>query len=388
MPWRESSVVDQRLEFVKLAEADSVSFAELCRRYGVKRDTGYKWLARYRREGLQGLADRSRTPHRSPWRTPAHTEALVCKVRRAHPSWGGRKIRGFLLRQGHVEVPAASTITQILRRNNLMADEVAQPRTYKRFEAAAPNRLWQMDFKGWVALANGQRVHPFGLLDDHSRYNLCLQASLNQRTPTVKGYLGEVFGHYGLPDRILCDNGSPWGHTVGYPWTPLTVWFADLGIASSHIRPFHPQTQGKEERFHRTLDLEVISTRARWETTTQLQGAFDDFRTLYNHHRPHQALGETVVPADRYQPSPRALPERLPPLAYPQGTAVRKVSDAASISFKGRRFRVGKPFRGLHVGVRPTTTDGVYDVFYRHFRIKTIDLSTMSPNALPPCSRS
>ena len=383
MPWRESAVVDQRLEFVRLAETSSIPFAQLCRRYGVKRDTGYKWLARYHQQGAAGLRDRSRKPHRSPWRTPRKTEELVCEVRRANPAWGGRKIRGFLLRQGHVEVPAGSTITQILRRNDLMADNITQPRAYKRFEAEAPNRLWQMDFKGWVALANGQRVHPFGLLDDHSRYNLCLQASENQRTPTVKGYLTSVFAHYGLPNRILCDNGSPWGHTVGYPWTPLTVWFADLGIVTSHIAPFHPQTQGKEERFHRTLDLEVISTRALWDTTSQLQGAFDEFRTLYNHHRPHEALGETVAPADRYRPSPRALPNQLPPLTYPQGSAVRKVGETAVISFKGRRFKVGKPFRGLHVGVRPTTSDGVFDVYYRHHKIKTIDLSTMSPNARP-----
>jgi len=382
MPWRESSVVDQRLEFVQLANHSSVSHAELCRRYGVKRDTGYKWLSRYNQEGVAGLADRSRKPLRSPNRTAPKTEELVCEVRRAHPAWGGRKIRGFLLRQGH-DMPAASTITQILRRNDLMAHSDPPPRAYRRFEAPAPNALWQMDFKGWVALANGQRIHPFGLLDDHSRYNLCLRASGDQRTPTVKGYLTEVFSRYGLPDRMLMDNGSPWGHTVGYPWTPLTVWFADLDIVTSHIRPFHPQTQGKEERFHRTLDLEVISTRARWDTTAQLQGAFDDFRTLYNHHRPHQALGETIVPADRYQASPRALPDQLPPLHYPQGTAVRKVSTRASISFKGHDYRVGKAFRGQSVGVRPTTADGVYEVYYRHFRIKTIDLSTMSPNARP-----
>ena len=383
VPWRESSVADQRLEFVRLAQQGTISFAELCRRYGVKRDTGYKWLARYQQEGPGGLHDRSHKPLRSPNRTDPGTEELVCEVRRAHPAWGGRKIRGFLLRQGHTQVPAGSTITQILRRNDLMATATAQPRAYQRFETDAPNALWQMDFKGWVSVATGDRVHPFGLLDDHSRFNLSLRASTDQQTPTVKGYLAEVFSVYGLPDRILCDNGSPWGNTVGQPWNPLTVWFADLGIATSHIRPFHPQTQGKEERFHRTLDLEVISTKARWDTVGQLQGAFDDFRTLYNHHRPHQSLGETVVPADRYRPSPRTMPATLPELSFPQGSQVRKVTERADISFKGKRIRVGKPFRGLHVGVRPTTTDGVFDIYYRHRKVKTFDLSTISPNARP-----
>ena len=164
MPWQEVSVVDQRLEFVRLAESGLVSFAELCRRFGVKRDTGYKWLERYRREGVDGLADRSRRPHRSPGRTLVHVEKLVCDVREDHPAWGGRKIRGFLLRQGHAGVPAASTITQILRRHGLTSDPVAPARAYQRFEADAPNQLWQMDFKGWVGLVDGVRVHPFGLL--------------------------------------------------------------------------------------------------------------------------------------------------------------------------------------------------------------------------------
>ena len=161
------------------------------------------------------------------------------------------------------------------------------------------------------------------------------------------------------------------------------MWFADLGIGTSHIRPFHPQTQGKEERFHRTLNLEVISTRARWHTVGQLQEAFDDFRTLYNHHRPHQALGETAVPADRYQPSGRPMPTTIPQLTFPDGSHVRKVGSNALISFRGHHIRIGRPFRGLHVGVRATTTAGHYDVYYRHNKIKTFDLSTMSPNRRP-----
>lgn len=388
MPWRELSVVDQRLEFVRLAESGVVSFAELCRRFGVKRDTGYKWLGRYQRFGVDGLVDRSRRPLRSPLRTSGAVEELVCAVRRAHPAWGGRKIRGFLLRQGHEGVPAASTITQILRRHGLLIPAVPPRRDYQRFEADAPNRLWQMDFKGWFRLATGQRVHSFGVIDDHSRFNLSLRASTNQRTPTVQGYLSAVFATYGLPDRILCDNGSPWGNTEGQPWTPLTVWFADIGIATSHIRPFHPQTQGKEERFHKTLQLEVIAQRPRWDSIDQLQDAFDDFRTLYNQHRPHEALGETVVPADRYQPSSRSLPATVPNVTFPAGSIPRKVSDAAYIQFQGRKFRIGKAFRGRYVGVRPTTTDGIYNIYYRHHLIKTIDLSTKSPNARPPSPRS
>lgn len=388
MPWREVSVVGQRAEFVRLAESGVVSFAELCRRFGVSRQTGYVWLGRYRREGDAGLVDRSSRPHSHPATTPVEVEALVCEIRRQHPAWGGRKIRGFLLRQGHSRVPAASTITQILRRNHLLASAVAEPRAYQRFEAEVANRLWQMDFKGWMVCSNGTRVHPFGVLDDHSRFNLSLQASLNQQTATVRGYLTAVFVRYGLPDRMLMDNGAPWGNDRDHPWTPLTVWLCDLGIEISHIRPYRPQTQGKQERFHRTLDLEVFATRPAWNSPHQLQAAFDTFRTLYNHHRPHEALGETVVPADRYQPSTRTFPHQIEPPDYPDNATLRKVTNGGRISYHNHEYRVGKAFTGKTVALTPTTTDGTYTVHYRHHHIKTINLSGTNPNTRQQPTRS
>lgn len=388
VPWREVSVVSQRGEFVRLAEAGVVSFAELCRRFGISRETGYVWLRRFRAEGDAGLIDRSCRPHSHPGRTPDDVEALVCATRRAHPAWGGRKIRGFLLRQGHLGVPAASTITQILRRNNLVTPVLAQPRAYQRFQAALPNRLWQMDFKGWLTVTSGQRVHPFGILDDYSRFNLSLDASLNQQTATVQRILTNVFHRYGLPDRMLMDNGAPWGNDRSHPWTPLTVWLCDLGIVVSHIRPYRPQTQGKQERFHRTLALEVLNTRPRWETPNQLQDAFDSFRTLYNHHRPHEALGETIVPADRYQPSTRSLPNRIDPPHYPDNAQLRRVTTGGRISYRNQRYRVGKAFTGKQVAITPTTTDGIFHVTYRHHHIRTINLSGTYPNTRQEPSRS
>jgi len=379
-------VLEQRLEFCRLVEAGGVPFAELCRRFGVKRDTGYKWWARWLEEGDAGLVDRPRTPRGSPARTGEEMEGLVCGVREKHLAWGGRKIRGFLLRQGHAGVPAASTITQILRRHERVAAPAA-PRGYRPFEHPAPNDLWQMDFKGSFQLADGQPVHTLGVLDDHSRFNLCLAACTDQQTATVKTLLVATFRHYGLPQAILCDNGSPWGNTIGEPWTPLTVWLADLGVKPVHSRPRHPQTAGKQERFHWTLDLEVISTRPHWDSYPQVQGAYDSWRPIYNHHRPHQSLGETVVPADRYQPSPRPYPEHVNPPDYPDGADIRTV-DHGRISWRGHRWRVGKAFHGKPVAIRPTTSDGIYTVYYRHHPIRTINLSTMSPNTRPPSPRS
>ena len=218
MPWREVSVVEQRLAFVRLAQAGGVSFAELCRRFGITRSTGYKWLGRFERDGRDGLVDRSRRPHGSPDRTPAAIEELVCSVRERFPAWGGRKIRGFLLRQGHQAIPAASTITQILRRNGFLPGAV-EPRGYQRFERNQPNELWQMDFKGWFALSTGQRVYPFGVIDDHSRYSVSLHACTDQQTATVQQHLVTAFTRYGLPHAMLMDNGSPWGNTWDQPWT-------------------------------------------------------------------------------------------------------------------------------------------------------------------------
>lgn len=237
----------------------------------------------------------------------------------------------------------------------------------------APNRLWQMDFKGWIATSQG-RAEPFDILDDHSRFNLCLRIA-DQSELTIRRLLNATFGRYGLPDRVLCDNGSPWGNTQpGHRWTGLGVWLLDLGIGVVHSRPFHPQTLGKDERFHRTLNLEVISTRARWDNPQQLQRAFDRWRTIYNHQRPHDALGG-AVPADRYQPSPRTLPTRIDPPDYPDGYQVRKVSTSAQISFAGRIIRIGKAFAGQQVGIIPTPTDNTYQIYYRHQPIRTITIT-------------
>lgn len=301
-------------------------------------------------------------------------ESLVCEIRKKHRAWGGRKIRDRLLNLGHTRVPAAATITDILRRNDLLDAAEPQMGGWTRFEADAANDLWQMDHKGWFMTGTG-RCDPFDILDDYSRFNLLLDASVDQQAGTVKALLTTTFETYGLPLRILCDNGGPWGSTIaGYRWTSLSVWLLDLGVTVTHSRPMHPQTAGKEERFHRTLKLEVISTRAEWDTHAQVQDAFDQWRTVYNFERPHDSL-DGSVPASRYQPSPRTMPDRIEPVDYPDGYHVRKADESARISFQGRRYKVGKAFKGRYVGVIPTIDDGVFTVVYRHQPIRTLDLT-------------
>jgi transposase InsO family protein len=375
MPWKEASPMSLRREFVQFALAPDRNLAELCRRFGISRKTAYKWLARATDGEPAALADRRRRPHTSPSRTPATVEAQVVALRQQHPAWGGRKLRAVLRADGARPTPAPSTITDILRRHGLLTPERPQPHAWQRFTAPAPNALWQMDFKGHVPAGTG-RCHPLTVLDDHSRFNLCLAACADERAATVQAHLTTTFRRYGLPDRMLMDNGSPWGHDADHPWTRLTVWLLRLGVGVSHGRPYHPQTQGKDERFHRTLVVEVVASRPAWPDVASYQAAFDAWRPVYNERRPHDSLG-LRPPAVLYQPSPRAFPAALPPIEYGPDDRVRKVQDKGQIFVHGRTYRIGTAFRGLPVALRPTATDAAdrFDVYFCHQRVATIDLT-------------
>lgn len=371
MPFSERSLMSHREEFCRLAEAGGVSVRELCHRFGISPTSGYKWLGRWRAQGRSGLANQSRRPNSSPGRTAAALEAQVLACRQAHPAWGGRKIRRVLQDDGADGVPAASTVTAILRRHGLLdGPRAGEARAWQRFESAAPNDLWQMDFKGHVPAGAG-RMHPLTVLDDCSRYALVLSACADQREATVRDRLMQAFRLCGLPRRILSDNGSPWG-SAGGELTRLAVWLMDLDIALIHGRPYHPQTQGKDERFHRTLKAEVLAGRS-FASLAEAEVAFAAWREIYNTRRPHEALG-LAVPARRYQASPRPLPDQIPPPEYEPQAHVRTVGSAGFISFQGRRLRCSKAVVGRRVALRTTEDDGVFDLCYRRHVISRIDL--------------
>src|SRR5690606_12242913 len=258
---------------------------------------------------------RSRRPRASPQRSAPELEAAVLAVRDRHPAWGARKIARVLARNG-LAPPAISTVHAILGRHGRVdpAAGSGPGRPWQRFEKDAPNLLWQMDFKGWVALADGSRCHPLTIVDDHSRFVPCLKACADQQRATVTGHLETTFRRYGLPEAIFVDNGPPWGEATGESWTRLGVWLMKLGITVLRSRPYHPQGRGKNERFHRTLAAEVFAL-VRFADLADVQRTLDRWREVYNHERPHQALAD-AVPADRYRPSPRSLPERLPEPEY------------------------------------------------------------------------
>lgn len=374
MPWNEVSVMDQRREFVRLALQEGVNRRELCRRFGISPDIGYKWLRRWH-GGDHELADRSRRPKSMPKRSVPEIEARVLAVRDKHPAWGARKIAHCLKRGGQT-VPVPSTVHQILCRNERIKPSEKTPSSPSghRFEKDAPNQLWQMDFKGHMPLANGTRCHPLTMVDDHSRYALCLKACANEQPPDVQKHLTDTFRRYGLPEAFYLDNGSPWGDTSGARWTALKVWLLKLGVRVVHARPRHPQGRGKNERFHRSLKAEVFALRT-FRTLAEVQHALDNWRTIYNLERPHDSLG-MGTPAERYRPSSRAMPERVPQVQYDAGEIVRAVSSTRSyIAFKGQMWKVPQAFCGEQLAIRPLDRDGRYGIFFASWQVASIDLT-------------
>ena len=372
MPWREVSAVDQRREFVRLALLEGSNRRELCRRFGISPQTGYECLSRYA-GGDTALEDRSRRPLSSPLRTEAAMEEEVLAVRDAHPAWGARKIAAVIARNGG-SPPAPSTIHAILTRHGRIAPPAGGPRAELRFEKAAPNQLWQMDFKGWSRLSSGQALHPLTVVDDHSRFALCLDACADETRQTVIASLERVFGTYGLPQAFFVDNGKPWGDSHDTRWTRLGVWLLKLGVDLIHARPHHPQSRGKNERFHRSLDEEVLALKPLHDFSAA-QRAFDAWREIYNFERPHGALDHNV-PASRYRVSQRSMPDKLPEPDYGADAIVRSVSSTkAYVVFKGRNWKVPQAFCGERIAIRQLSRDGTYGLFFASHQIATIDLT-------------
>ena len=374
MPWKACNTMNLRQEFVELARQEGANVRELCRRFGISAPTAYKWLNRFEEQGSEGLVDRSRRPRNSPSSSSPQVEAAVIAVRTEHPSWGGRKICWRLQHLGGPCV-APSTATSILRRHGLITSEASEAaKPWQRFEREEPNALWQADFKGHFQTLQG-RCSPLTMLDDHSRFNLALQACGKTATEVVQAHMTEVFRRYGLPAQINFDNGAPWGSpSAPGQLTVLGVWLVQLGIHVSHSRPYHPQTNGKDERFHRTLEIEVLKGRC-FESLERVQAALDRWRAVYNHQRPHQAL-HGATPVTCYRPSKIAFPEQLSLPEYSSEDEVSTVDWNGILKFRGKRYKLSNALHRHKVGIRPKQDkDGCFEVFFAHHRCLVIDLA-------------
>ena len=377
MPWQPKDLMDTKREFLELALQEGANRRELCRRFAISPKTAYALIRRQALEGTVGACTaRSTRPSRSPAQTEPTIEAAVVALRRQHPKWGGRKIARRLIDQGMCNVPAPSTVTGILHRHGLIVAEGEPPREpWHRFEHEHPNALWQIDFKGHFETPAG-RCHPLTVIDDHSRFSLAITACSKTDTAPVQGHLQRVFERYGMPIRINADNGPPWGSPSKpeHGITELTVWLIRLGICVSHSRPHHPQTNGKLERFHRSLKAEVLNGRS-FVDLAHAQDAFEQWRGVYNCQRPHEALS-LQTPVMRYQISSRAMPTTLAPIAYGPDDEILTVGWNGWIRFKGHKMRVSSALHRLPIAIRSDPDhDGCFDAYFCHQRFQRFDFN-------------
>lgn len=366
MPWNERSTMSMKEDLIENVINGERSVSQVAREMGISRKTAYKWIARYKEEGVLGLQEKSRAPLCSPGRIATPSVDLILKTRSKFPAWGGRKLRKYLENEGHTDLPSESSINRILNRFGKILDEDSKKRKpWIRFERKRPNELWQMDFKGHFELGNS-RCHPLTVLDDHSRFSICLRAYKGETLESVQEGLTEAFIRYGLPEAMTMDNGSPWKGSYPHSMSRLTVWLSRLGIRVGHSTPRHPQTQGKDERFHRSLKEELLRYH-RFHSFEEAQSAFDEWRDIYNYKRPHEGIG-MERPGDRYKPSTRQFPEILPEIEYQESDLIRKVRSCGQISHKGIDIFVGEALYGEKVALRKFG-EGLWDVYFCKSRV-------------------
>lgn len=371
MPWEARTVKMSREAFVKEIIAGDKSKSQICRNYGITRKTGDKWLERYKNG--EELSDRSKAPFKTANKTAPEKETKVLDVRAAHPAWGSRKIRQFLINKGEPEPPSKGAIDNILNRNGCVSEDASQAaKPYTRFEKAAPNEMWQTDFKGHFGMKDGNRCHPLTVLDDHSRFSLCIDAKESETREDVTRSFERLFNENGLPDSLLCDNGNPWGNSQTTGYTMFEVWLMEYGVLPIHGRAWHPQTQGKEERFHKTLKTELLKLVDIYNIV-HAQTCFDRFRDCYNFERPHEAL-KMAVPADFYRPSQRAKPDKIAAWEYPDGYVLRKIKSTGYLTFGGQGYFLSEAFGDKIVAIYESSLENCVNVCYRGFRIARINV--------------
>lgn len=365
MPWSVSTPMSERQQFVEDAQRGLYSMVELCARHRISRRVGYKWLARYEAEGLAGLVDRSRRPHGCAHEMDAATAALLVATRRAHPTWGPRKLLAYLERR-HTGVrwPAASTVGELLKREGLVL-----PRRRRRplghpgrptTPMEAPNAVWTADFKGQFKTGDGRYCYPLTIIDGYSRYLLACEGLSGVTHAESRPVFERLFRTVGLPLRIRSDNGVPFATSALGRLSQLSVWWIKLGIMPELIEPAHPQQNGRHERLHKTLKAEATKPPA--HTARGQQRRLHAFQREFNEERPHEALGGDT-PASYYHRSARAYPARLADPEYPAHFEVRYVSRNGGVRWRNRWVNVSHVLAEEYVGLEEAE-DGIWSVYF------------------------
>lgn len=367
MPWVRTDVGEQRVKFVVRTASGKERMTALCREFGISRPTGYRWRRRFEQAGsVTAVVERSRRPAHSPSQTASEKEARVVELRREY-GWGAKKI-DVLLREEDTSL-TVTTINRILNRRGLIGKKESNAPALGRFERSQPNELWQMDGKGEYHASDGT-CYPLSILDDHSRYAVGLYSLPAFTAEQVHPCLVRTFERYGVPEAMLMDRGAVWwGTSNGYGLTWLSVRLIEQGIRLLYGRVHHPQTQGKVERFHRTLD-EAIRHRGKPKQMAGWAGALEEFRQVYNERRPHEAL-EMKRPTERYRASARPYQAEPRPWEYARGSLVRRLNAGGCLDWEGQRWFVCEALAGRWVQVE--RVENLLLVSYRHMYVREID---------------
>ena len=376
MPWRECSVMEERLRFVaRLLDGEGMS--DVCRQFGISRKTGYKIWDRYRQEGLEALTDRSRRPVRYANQLPDQIERLIVETKKGKPHWGARKIRELLVRRlaGDIRIPAKSTVHAVLDRHGLVSRARKRRAAHKATgtalsQAAAANDLWCADFKGEFKLGDGRYCYPLTVSDQVSRMILCCEAlESTKEVPVIETFV-RLFQDRGLPAAIRSDNGLPFASPNGlYNLSKLSVWWLRLGIAVERIKPGNPQQNGRHERMHRTL--KAATARPPGMNVLQQQDRFDSFVSEFNEERPHEAI-DMKTPAELYAPSSRAY-DGLPDVEYPFHDRDILVTACGRICMARKKINVSTVLAGQRLGIKEVD-DGIWLISFMHYDLGYIDL--------------
>jgi len=383
MPWRETDPVLERRHFAHDFDSRHWTMTELCVRYGISRNTGYKWIDRYRQSGVGGLRDQSRVPRSCPHQTPDELVAQILDENSRY-GWGARKIlKRLRTRDPERAWPARSTVFDILERHGRVQSR-RRRRRWKHpgaapFNTTAPNQIWTVDFKGQFRTRNGVYCYPLTIVDHFSRYLLCCHGLLDVRGEGVKPQFQRLFREHGLPDAIRSDNGSPFASTGIHGLNRLNVWWLQLGITHQRITPGSPQQNGAHERMHKTLKAHVTKPPA--ANLNLQQRVFNRFRHTYNEVRPHEALNDET-PASRFAPSARAYPERIAPPEYPGHVEVRRVSNCGAFRLHSGQHFLSQALNGDDIGLEEVS-DGLWNILYYDTLLGRFDERTKTITGAP-----